>query len=223
MSVYTYQKLLHQRTGLAINNQVYTIFAAVCDLLTYYFFLYFQGMLISLNEVAITAGFLVAYLVGMICNSYSNGWRFMFGFGAVPALCQLFGMIKLPNSPHYLILKHRDQEAEDAVKQLRQLSSPNEIRQELTHIRLSMEAGRSQSCLSLCSSADGLRSAMLIAFGLVMSQQFTGQSNVLSYATTIFQQVGFCGDDALPTVGLGIVKVTHLICILDCRFLCNYD
>jgi hypothetical protein len=151
----------------------------------------------------------------------------MFGFGAVPALFQLLGMIKLPNSPHYLILKHRDQEAENAVKQLRQLCSPNEIRQELTHIRLSMEAGRSQSCLSLCSSVDGLRSTMLIAFGLVMSQQFTGQSNVLSYASTIFQQVGFCGDvgdsinAALPTVGLGIVKVAHLICIAI--FLFNYD
>lgn len=174
-------------------------------------------MLVSLNEVAITTGFLLAYLVGMICN-FNNGWRFMFGFGAVPAFCQLIGMIKLPNSPHYLVLKHRDQEAENAVKQLRNLSTQNEIRQELTHIRLSMEAGRSQNCWSLCSSADGLRSAMLIAFGLVMSQQFTGQSNVLSYATTIFQQVGYCGagdsvSAALPTVGLGIVKVTHHICI----------
>lgn len=170
-----------------------------------------RGMLVSLNELAITVGFLVAYIVGLIFINHPEGWRYMFGLSAVPAAGQLFGMMKLPNSPHFLVLKHRDQEAEVAVKNLRQLKNADQVRQELTHIRLSLEAGRSQSCWSLCSSADGLRASMIIAFGLVMGQQLTGQPNVLNYASTIFQQVGFCGRDPVsatfPTVGLGIVKV----------------
>lgn len=175
-----------------------------------------RGMLVSLNEVAITVGFLLAYIIGWLFIDRREGWRYMFGLSALPAAGQLFGMLKLPNSPHFLVLKHRDQEAEAAVRHLRQLKSTDEVRQELTHIRLSLEAGRSQSCWTLCSSADGLRSAMLIAFGLVMAQQFTGQPNVLSYASTIFQQVGFCGRDPVsatfPTVGLGIVKVVGIPC-----------
>lgn len=170
-----------------------------------------RGMLVSLNEVAITVGFLLAYVVGLIFIDRSEGWRYMFGLSAVPAAGQLLGMFKLPNSPHFLVLKHRDEEAESAVRNLRQLKSTDQVRQELTHIRLSLEAGRSQSCWSLCSSADGLRAAMLIAFGLVMGQQLTGQPNVLNYASTIFEQVGFCGRDPVsatfPTVGLGVVKL----------------
>lgn len=173
-----------------------------------------RGMLVSLNEVAITIGFLLAYIVGLIFIGRPEGWRYMFGLSALPATGQLFGMIRLPNSPHFLVLKHRDEEAEAVVKHLRQLNSNNEVRQELTHIRLSLEDGRSQSCWTLCSNADGLRAAMFIAFGLVMGQQFTGQPNVLNYASTIFQQVGFCGRDPVtatfPTVGLGIVKVVWL-------------
>lgn len=175
-----------------------------------------RGMLVSLNEVAITVGFLLAYIVGLIFIGREEGWRYMFGLSAVPAIGQLFGMVKLPNSPHFLVLKQREQEAEAAVKQLRQLKNPDQVRQELTHIRLSLEAGRSQSCWSLCSSRDGLRASMVIAFGLVMGQQFTGQPNVLNYASTIFQQVGFCGRDPVsatfPTVGLGIVKVVRISC-----------
>lgn len=175
-----------------------------------------RGMLVSLNEVAITVGFLLAYVVGLIFISRQDGWRYMFGLSAIPAVGQLLGMIKLPNSPHFLVLKHRDQEAETAVRQLRQLNSNDGVRQELTHIRLSLEDGRSQSCWTLCSSTGGLRAAMFIAFGLVMGQQFTGQPNVLNYASTIFQQVGFCGRDPVtatfPTVGLGIVKVVGIPC-----------
>lgn len=131
-----------------------------------------------------------------------------------PAAAQLLGMVKLPNSPHYLIMKHSDAEAEAAVRQLRRLDNSSEIRQEITNIRLSLESSRAASCWSLCSSADGLRSGMMISFGLVLGQQFTGQPNVLNYASTIFQQVGFCGDgllgSSLPTVGLGVVKVCSL-------------
>lgn len=182
-----------------------------------------RGMLVSLNEVAITVGFLLAYVVGLIFIDRHGGWRYMFGLSALPAVGQMVGMFRLPNSPHFLVLKHRDQEAEVAVRTLRQLKSTDDVRQELTHIRLSLEAGRSQSCWTLCSSADGLQAAMLIAFGLVMAQQFTGQPNVLSYASTIFQQVGFCGRDPVsatyPTVGLGIVKVV----VIPCHHLIAFD
>ena len=127
----------------------------------------------------------------------------MFGLSVFPALAQLLGMTKLPNSPHYLVTKQRNSEAESAVKLLRQLDCPDAIRQELTHIRLSLE--EPINCSSLCSDA-GLRAGLIISMGLVLSQQFTGQSNVLNYASTILHQVGFCSG-SLPNVGLGIVKV----------------
>lgn len=171
-------------------------------------------MLVSLNEVAIVLGFLVAYVVGLVFAGHPQGWRYMFGLSAIPAAGQLMGMLRLPNSPHYLVARQREREAEDAVKQFRQLEDPGQLRQELTNIRLSLEAGRSATCWTLCSAAEGLRSGLVISMGVVLAQQFTGQPNVLSYASTIFQQVGFCGDgllgSSLPVVGLGVVKVAFL-------------
>ena len=42
--------------------------------------------------------------------------------------------------------------------------------------------------------------------------QFTGQPNVLYYAPTIFEELGFQSDSAatLATVGLGVVKVREI-------------
>lgn len=68
------------------------------------------------------------------------------------------------------------------------------MRQELTNIRLELEDGGSApGCASLCSPVDNMRSCLLIAAGLVMAQQLTGQPNVLYYAPTIFQQVATVG------------------------------
>ena len=66
-----------------------------------------RGMLVSLNELGITLGFLVAYLVGLVYVNNSEGWRYMFGLSAVPAAVQLFGMLMLPNTPQYLIQQHK--------------------------------------------------------------------------------------------------------------------
>jgi MFS transporter, SP family, solute carrier family 2 (facilitated glucose transporter), member 12 len=163
--------------------------------------------------LGITLGFLVAYLVGLVYVNNSEGWRYMFGLSAAPAAIQLFGMLMLPNTPQYLMQQHKDEEAEAAVKKLRNLSNEVEVRQELTNIRISLEASGSQSCWNLCSNEDNIRSCMLIAAGLVVAQQMTGQPNVLYYAPTIFHQIGFCGPDAatLATVSLGAVKVLKKI------------
>ena len=134
----------------------------------------------------------------------------MFGLSAFPAACQLAGMLKLPDSPQHLVAKHNDRRAGQVLKALHGFDDV-QLRQELTNIRLSLgESQAGGSCWSMFSGENSIRSSMLIAVGLVMAQQFTGQPNVLYYAPTIFQQVGFCGHSAaaLATVGLGVVKVS---------------
>ena len=177
-----------------------------------------RGMLVSLNELGITVGFLLAYTVGLIYVHQSDGWRYMFGLSVVPAAAQLVSMIRLPDSPQYLVLRHRDQEADSVVRRLRNIGDDDDTaaRQELTNIRLSVDATSSASAPSCCtvllSNKDNLASCMLIGAGLVMAQQLTGQPSVLFYAPKIFNQVGFCGSTAatLATVLLGVVKVHTL-------------
>eukprot|EP00058_Branchiostoma_floridae_P020853 XP_002606343.1 hypothetical protein BRAFLDRAFT_67586 [Branchiostoma floridae] len=146
-----------------------------------------RGMLVSLNELGITLGILVAYLVNYLFISVPNGWRWMFGLSSLPAIAQGLGMMFLPPSPRYLIINRQEEKAQQVLRQLRGSS----VDVELNNIKNSLQ-----------------------------TEQFTGQPNVLYYAPTIFQLVGFHSNTAatLATVGLGIVKVLSTIvslCLVD--------
>ena len=69
-----------------------------------------RGSLVSLNELGITIGLLLAYLVNYLFITVHNGWRYMFGLSMIPAIIQAIGMFLLPPSPRYLVIKKQDTE-----------------------------------------------------------------------------------------------------------------
>ncbi|CAH1252851.1 SLC2A12 [Branchiostoma lanceolatum] len=175
-----------------------------------------RGMLVSLNELGITLGILVAYLVNFLFISVPNGWRWMFGLSSLPAIAQGLGMMFLPPSPRYLIINRQEEKAQQVLRQLRGSS----VDVELNNIKNSLQTEQKLGVCDLFRAAGNMRGRMLIGTGIVFFQQFTGQPNVLYYAPTIFQLVGFQSNTAatLATVGLGIVKVLSTIvslCLVD--------
>ena len=66
-------------------------------------------MLVSLNELGITVGFLLAYLVNFAFINVESGWRYMFALSALPSIIQGVGMMKLPPSPRYLMLRNQQE------------------------------------------------------------------------------------------------------------------
>ncbi|KAG0413249.1 hypothetical protein HPB47_009612, partial [Ixodes persulcatus] len=163
-----------------------------------------RGLLVSLNEVAITVGFLLAYTVNYAFISRPNGWQFMFAVATCPALLQLVGTMFLPQSPHYLMLKGRS----DKARKVLQLIHGEEAGVlEMQHMQKSLGEEQNQRYRDLVSPS--LRGRMLVGMGLVFLQQFTGQTNVVYYAPTLLKHLGFCTNVAatLASVGLGVVKV----------------
>ena len=69
-------------------------------------------MLVSLNEFGITAGFLLAYLANFVFINVDSGWRYMFGLSAIPSTIQGIGMLKLPLSPRYLVLRNQNEKVQ---------------------------------------------------------------------------------------------------------------
>jgi len=61
-----------------------------------------RGMLVSLNQLAITIGIVAAYILDAHYAKHGGQWRWMFGVGIVPAIVLLIGMLCLPNSPEWL-------------------------------------------------------------------------------------------------------------------------
>jgi len=167
-----------------------------------------RGRLVSLNELGITVGFLLAFIVDYTFMNMTSGWRLMFGLSSVIAIVQLIFMTFMPETPHFLVMKGRDLRAIAIMKKIHCVGGVIAQR-EVEKIKSEKKLERDTSCSFICSSEDNMRSRLMVGLGLVIAQQLTGQPNVMTYAGDIAQSVGFCGDTLanIATILLGMIKV----------------
>jgi SP family galactose:H+ symporter-like MFS transporter len=165
-----------------------------------------RGMLVSIYQLAITLGILGAYVVGY---AFSESWRLMFAMGVLPAIALLVGMYRMGDTPRWLALKGRTEEARQAIARIRELA-PNDpaVDAELASIQQaaqhSMRPGTWADLLS-----PTVRPALIVGMGLFFLQQLSGINAVIYYAPTVFKESGFgsTSTQLLATVGIGIVNV----------------
>ena len=91
-----------------------------------------RGAMISLYQLMITIGILVAFLSDT-AFSYSGNWRWMLGVIAIPGALFLLGVAFLPESPRWLMMKNRQPEAEEVLHKL--LGNRDAIAREIGEIR----------------------------------------------------------------------------------------
>ena len=164
-----------------------------------------RGALVSLNQLAITSGILVAYLVNY-AFSFNGGWRWMLGAGMVPAVVLGLGMIFMPESPRWLLKQGQEDKAREVLRRTRTESQIDEELEEIQQVEQVEESGIGQLL------QPWIRPALMVGFGLAVFQQVTGINTVIYYAPTIFKSTGF-GSSAsiLATVGVGVVNVALTI------------
>lgn len=81
----------------------------------------FRGRVVTMNILFVTAGQVVAYIVGWIFAEFgsgSTGWRWMVGLGAAPALLQLALVAGMPETPRWLVKAGRAAEARAVVRRV---------------------------------------------------------------------------------------------------------
>ena len=169
-----------------------------------------RGAIVSLNQLCITGGILVSYLVGYALAEATGGWRWMLALGAVPGIILAVGMLVLPESPRWLAGHGRTNDAETVLRQLR---GGADISDEFNALRTDVELERKQrSTLSELFSRR-LRYPLMIGVGLAMFQQITGINTVIYFAPTIFQTAGLpsAATSVLATAGVGAVNVVMTI------------
>ncbi|XP_028590930.2 solute carrier family 2, facilitated glucose transporter member 10 isoform X1 [Podarcis muralis] len=157
-----------------------------------------RGVLVSLYEAGITVGILLSYALNYIFADTAEGWRYMFGLAIGPAVVQFLSILFLPKNSAKLNVCYSE-------------TSKSLIQQQKNEDVMLPPGPRekSYSFVDLFRSKDNMRSRTLVGLGLVLFQQFTGQPNILGYASTIFRSVGFQSDSSavLASVGLGVMKV----------------
>jgi SP family galactose:H+ symporter-like MFS transporter len=164
-----------------------------------------RGAIVSLNQLCITGGILVSYLVGVALAGGEGGWRWMLALGALPGLILSGGMLVLPESPRWLAGHGRLPDAEAVLRHLRGTA---DVSDELNSLRTDIlrEGARSGAADLL---APRLRRPLIIGIGLAMFQQITGINTVIYFAPTIFQSAGLssAATSILATAGVGAVNV----------------
>ena len=167
-----------------------------------------RGRLGSLQQMAIVLGIFSALVVDYVIARVSDGgasgefplggtaWRWMFASELVPAA--LYGVIALsiPESPRYLIKKHRTARARDVLKRV---MAPAEVDAKIDDISRSLAEDRPVELRDLRGPRLGLLPIVWVGILLSVFQQFVGINVIFYYSTSLWQSVGFSEDDAMLT------------------------
>ena len=151
-----------------------------------------RGRLISYGSTFVAGALFSAALIsGIFSEDKINGWRYMLGLGAVPALFLCFGILLVPESPRWLISKGREKAAVKVLQKLRGLEDVyDEIYEIKHHHKLAKQEGSSWNILFRILQVPNTRRALLIACGLMAFQQLSGINTILYYVATIIQMSG---------------------------------
>ncbi|XP_043108517.1 solute carrier family 2, facilitated glucose transporter member 10 [Puntigrus tetrazona] len=165
-----------------------------------------RGLMVTLYEVGITVGILSAYAVNYVLSGVQAGWRYMFGLAMIPSLMQLVSIGFLPQTTGTSENLVTEDDSQQSDRLAGEMSNPEPTEQV------------KYSVFDLFKTKDNMRRRTVIGLGLVLGQQFTGQPNVLFYASTILFSVGFQSNASaiLASVGLGVVKVVATLLAMAC-------
>ncbi len=153
-----------------------------------------RGRLVSFNQLAIVGGILLVYCVNWYVGNQGDdawvkatGWRYMLASEAIPSALLLILLMFVPDTPRWLVLRGR---SEEAFTGLRRIMGERDAREILADIQKSL-AEKSGALLSF--------GWPVILIGVLISvfQQFVGINAVLYYAPLMFSNMGASSNTAL--------------------------
>lgn len=167
-----------------------------------------RGKLVSCNQFAIIFGMLVVYFVNYSIKAsiteevlITDGWRYMFLSGAVPAA--LFGVLLffIPRTPRFLVMTGRHEAALAVLQRVNGEERAHAILEEIQ----SVSKEKKEKLLTY-----GL-TVVIVGILLSVFQQAIGINAVLYYAPRIFEKIGGGGDSMMQTVVMGCVNIVFTL------------
>ncbi|KAG6516321.1 polyol transporter 5-like [Zingiber officinale] len=189
-----------------------------------------RGFLTSFPEVFINSGILLGYISNYAFSHLrqSLGWRFMLGVGAIPAVFLGVGVLAMPESPRWLVMRGRLGDAKEVLHKT--CDSPEEARLRLADIKRA--AGIPEDCDEdvvavptknrdntgawrelLLRPRPSVRRVLIAALGIHFFQQASGIDSVVLYSPRVFEAAGLKSDNAQlgTTVAVGFTKTLFIL------------
>ncbi|MDC6367126.1 MULTISPECIES: sugar porter family MFS transporter [Flavobacteriaceae] len=167
-----------------------------------------RGRLTALYQFNIVFGILIAfisnYLIGIIFDA-NISWRWMLGIEGLPALIYTLLVLRIPNSPRWLLLK----EKEDAVviKSLTLLGiESDKASVHLSKIKVTLFETAEKHKEKLFSGK--YNKPLILAFLIAFFNQVSGINFVLYYAPEILERAGLAsGESLFSSISIGIINL----------------
>lgn len=183
-----------------------------------------RGKRVAINQLNIVVGFSAAYFANFLFLQLSQSeygwvesfainqhtWRWMLGIEIVPATVYLICLFFIPESPRWLVLQNRE---EEAAKVWRKLNIVENIQSQIQQVKDSVSQ-LEESFFTRLKCLFDKRLRLVIAIGVIagIAQQITGVNAVYFYAPTIFEQSGVGTNAAFSqAVWVGIINVIFTI------------
>ncbi|OCF57200.1 MFS transporter, SP family, solute carrier family 2 (myo-inositol transporter), member 13 [Kwoniella mangroviensis CBS 10435] len=182
-----------------------------------------RGRLVTMNAVVVTLGQVVAYAIGASFQNINNGWRWIVGLGALPAMIQLASIGFLPESPRILLLRSNVHAAHRLLSKIYPSATTHQIDQKVEIMRRAVQQSKEitdrttfRQRLESLLRIGGNRRALIIGCGLQISQQFCGFNTLMYYSATLFAALGFKNATA---VGMVVAFVNFLFTLVALRII----
>ncbi|KAJ8420392.1 hypothetical protein Cgig2_009662 [Carnegiea gigantea] len=181
-----------------------------------------RGFLTTFPEIFINIGILLGYIsnyafAGLPMNI---NWRVMLGRGILPSVIIGFAIFIIPESPRWLVLQNRVEEARSIL--LRTIGHEKEAEERLAEIQKAAESAGSEKSEEKAVWHELLRpepavAKMLIAgIGIQCFQQITGIDALVYYSPAIFKGAGIEDNSQLlaANVAVGVTKTAFILIAL---------
>lgn len=180
-----------------------------------------RGSLVSINQLNIVLGISVAFFTNYMILQLGQSdmawaralqfdtynWRWMLGLETLPAIIYFIGLLFVPYSPRWLVMKKRYEEALTIFKKANSKANAEEQFEAAKESFESEKETDQRSIKDLFKPA--LKLVLLVGIVIGILQQITGINAVFFYAPMIFEQSGI-GTDASFVQAI-FVGLTNLI------------
>jgi len=183
-----------------------------------------RGRMVSFNQLNIVLGISVAFFSNYLILSLGQsdhalagamkfgewGWRWMLGIETLPALLYLFALMFVPESPRWLAMHGREDEA---LQVLEKAGGRERAQLEIKTIHDGLSAGKDGEKAAIGQLfRPAMRLVLTIGVAVAILQQITGINSVFFYAPMIFEQSGI-GTDAsfMQAILVGVVNLVFTV------------
>ncbi|KAF6068830.1 High-affinity hexose transporter HXT6 [Candida albicans] len=170
-----------------------------------------RGTLVCCFQLMITLGIFLGYCTTYGTKSYSDSrqWRIPLGLCFAWALCLVAGMVRMPESPRYLVGKDRIEDAKMSLAKTNKVSPEDPaLYRELQLIQAGVERERlagKASWGTLFNGKPRIFERVVVGVMLQALQQLTGDNYFFYYSTTIFKSVGM-NDSFQTSIIIGVIN-----------------